>query len=102
MSSRFRTALWSPRTTALVGLVGGIVVTARAHRHPSSPGWIEPVGGTRLRRVDLPLVGTLSFLASILLRRSGKSDAARAVLGLAIGSTVGAVGTGLAEPLPAS
>lgn len=101
MSRRFRTALLSPRTTALVGLVGGIVVTANAHRNPSSPGWVEPVGGTRLRRVDLPLVGTLSFIASLLLRRSGKSQWARSVLGLAIGSTVGAVGTGLAEPLPA-
>lgn len=83
-----------------IGLGGGVVVTRNAHRHPSSPWWEERVGRTRLRRADLPLVGTIAFALVPALRASGHRSAGVALAGLGAGAALGAVGTGLAEPLP--
>ncbi|WP_344440408.1 hypothetical protein [Kitasatospora nipponensis] len=87
-------------TAAVVGLGAGVLVTRRAHRAPSSPVWARRLPGTRLRTADLPVGGTLALLAAGLLDRAGLHAAAVAAAGLALGAAVGAVGTGLAEPLP--
>ena len=84
---------------AAVGLSLGVAVTRRAHRHPSSPAWAERVGNSSLRRADLPLGGTSALLVASALRVAGRSKAALVVAALALGAGVGAVGTGLAEPL---
>lgn len=85
-----------------LGLGGGIVVTRNAHRHPSSPWWDERVGRTRLRRSDLPVVGTIALGLVPVLRATGHASAARAITGLGLGAALGATGTGLAEPLPSA
>ncbi len=82
-----------------VGLATGVAVTLRAHRKPSSPGWAKRVGRTRLRRADLPVGCTVAMLLSFALNRAGRSTAARLVAAWGIGAGVGAVGTGVAEPL---
>lgn len=84
----------------VLGLAAGIVVTRHSHRSPSSPGWAERVGNTRLRRSDLPVGGTLALVVALVLQLVGQSGAALVVAGLGVGAAVGAVGTGLADPLP--
>lgn len=85
---------------AAVGLAAGVGVTRHSHRSPSSPGWAKRVGGTRLRRSDLPVGGTLALVVALGLQVAGQSDAALVVAGLGAGAAAGAVGTGLADPLP--
>ncbi|MEA2825783.1 MAG: hypothetical protein QOG43_222 [Actinomycetota bacterium] len=85
---------------ALVGLAAGVVVTRHSHRSPSSPGWALRVGRTRLRRSDLPVGGTAALILALVLAVAGQSHLAVVVAALGIGAAVGAVGTGLADPLP--
>jgi hypothetical protein len=87
---------------ATFGLTLGVAVTRRAHRHPSSPAWAARVGSSRLRRADLPVGGTSALVVAGVLRRAGRSKAALIVAALGLGATLGAVGTGLAEPLAPS
>ena len=82
-----------------VGVATGVVVTLRAHRKPSSPGWARRVGRTRLRRSALPVGVTRAMLLSLGLRRLGRPGAARLVAAWGVGAGIGAVGTGVAEPL---
>ena len=84
---------------ALVGLAMGVGVTLRSHRKPSSPGWAKRVGRTRLRRADLPVGFAVAMLAAFALGRLGKKRAAGLVAAWGLGAGVGAVGTGIAEPL---
>lgn len=92
------------RTTAaaaaVVGLAAGVAVTRHSHRSPSSPGWAQRVGGTRFRRSDVPVGGILALLVALALQAAGRRRAAAAVAALGAGAAVGAVGTGLADPLP--
>ncbi|MEA2704543.1 MAG: hypothetical protein QOD63_2488 [Actinomycetota bacterium] len=85
---------------AAVGLAAGVKVTRHSHVSPSSPGWATRVGGTRLRRSDLPVGGTLALLVALVLMLAGKGSAAAVVGALGAGAALGAVGTGLADPLP--
>jgi hypothetical protein len=85
---------------AAVGGAAGIMVTRRAHRAPSSPGWDKRVGRTRLRRSDLPIGGTLALVVALVLKLAGRPGIALVVAGLGVGAACGAVGTGLSEPLP--
>jgi hypothetical protein len=87
-------------TFIALGLGAGIAVTRRAHRAPSSPGWDRRVGRSRLRRSDLPLGGTAALVVAGVLRGAGWPRAAQAVTAVGLGAAAGAVGTGLAEPLP--
>lgn len=89
-----------PVIAAAVGLAAGVAVTRHAHEAPSSPWWDERVGSTQLRRSDLPMGGTVAFVLASGLRRIGARGAARAVRGLGVGAALGAVGTGLMDPLP--
>lgn len=82
-----------------IGIATGIAVTLRAHRAPISPGWAQRVGRTRLRRSDLPVGFTVAMLAAFGLNRFGKNRAAGLVAAWGVGAGIGAVGTGLAEPL---
>jgi hypothetical protein len=85
---------------AAVGLLAGVQVTRHSHRAPSSPGWAERVGRSRLRRSDLPVGGTLALVAALALQLAGQSGPAAVVAALGAGAAIGAVGTGLADPLP--
>ncbi len=84
----------------LVGLAAGVVVTRHSHASPSSPRWVLRVGRTRLRRSDLPVGGTLALVVALVLALAGQSGAATVIAALGVGAAVGAVGTGLADPLP--
>lgn len=90
----------APLRAAALGLGAGVAVTLQAHRAPLSPWWEARVGSTRLRRSDLPLGGAIALIAAIKLARAGHPGLARASAGLGLGAALGAVGTGLAEPLP--
>ena len=92
-----KSTFWVP---AAAGLAAGIVVTRHAHRAPSSPLWAKPLPGTRLRTADLPVGGTVALVAAGLLKIAGRHGAAVATAGLALGAALGALGTGIAEPLP--
>jgi hypothetical protein len=83
-----------------LGLAGGIVVTRHAHVSPASPGWAQPVGRTGLRRSDLPVGGTLAFGMALVLRRVHRPRTALVVAAFGLGAAAGAVGTGIADPLP--
>ncbi|MEA2932907.1 MAG: hypothetical protein QOI56_1692 [Actinomycetota bacterium] len=85
---------------AAVGLLAGVQVTRHSHRAPSSPAWAERVGRSRLRRSDLPVGGTLALVAALALQLAGQSGPAAVVAALGAGAAIGAVGTGLADPLP--
>ncbi len=85
---------------AVAGLAAGVKVTRHSHVSPSSPGWARRVGGTRLRRSDLPVGGTLALLVALVLKLVGLGGAAAVVGALGVGAALGAVGTGLADPLP--
>jgi hypothetical protein len=92
-----------PRSVAafiVLGLSAGVAVTHHAHRVPASPWWDRPAGRSRLRRSDLPVGGGAALLVAAVLRGTGQRRAALAVTALGIGAAAGAIGTGLAEPLP--
>jgi hypothetical protein len=91
-----------PVLGAAVGLGAGVAVTQHAHRDPIAPWWNERVGASNLRRSDLPVGGTVLALVALRLRVGGHRRSARVVAGIAVGAAVGAVGTGLADPLPSS
>jgi hypothetical protein len=84
----------------VLGLSAGVAVTRHAHRAPLSPWWDQPAAGSRLRRSDLPVGGGAALLAAAVLRAAGRRRAALIVSALGIGAAAGAVGTGLADPLP--
>lgn len=90
----------TPLATA-AGLGAAIAVTQHAHTDPISPWWNERVATTNLRRSDLPVGGTVLALVALRLRLKGRRRTARVIAGLALGAALGAVGTGLADPLPA-
>ncbi|PZS36151.1 MAG: hypothetical protein DLM58_02405 [Pseudonocardiales bacterium] len=85
---------------AALGLAAGVAVTRHAHESPSSPWWDGRVGATPLRRSDLPMGGAVALVLARLLRKAGRRGTARAVTGLGLGAALGAVGTGLLDPLP--
>jgi hypothetical protein len=87
-------------TAASLGMMTGVAVTVHAHQSLVSPGWAERVGNTRLRRADLPVGGTALLLVSAVLRLAGRPRAAAVVAAGGMGAAAGAVGTGLARPLP--
>lgn len=89
-----------PAIAAAAGLAAGVAVTRRAHRDPISPWWDVRVGSTRFRRSNLPVGGTLALLAATVLRKAGRLRAGAIVAGLGVGAGLGAVGTGLVDPLP--
>jgi len=84
----------------VLGLSAGVAVTRHAHRDPASVWWDQRAGRSRLRRSDLPAGGAAALLVAAVLRGTGRRRAALAVSALGIGAAAGAVGTGLAEPLP--
>jgi hypothetical protein len=83
-----------------IGAGAGVAVTRHAHRAPSSPWWDERAGRSRLRRSDLPAGGTAALLVAVVLRGTGQRRAAQAAAALGIGAAVGALATGIFEPLP--
>ncbi|MEP7020643.1 MAG: hypothetical protein ABI808_08330 [Pseudonocardiales bacterium] len=85
---------------AALGLAAGVAVTRHAHESPSSPWWDGRVADTPLRRSDLPLGGAVALVLARLLRKAGRRGSARVVTGLGLGAALGAVGTGLLDPLP--
>jgi hypothetical protein len=84
-----------------LGLGAGVAVTQQAHRAPLSPWWDGRVAGTRLRRSDMPVGGTVALLVAGRLRGTGRRRVSAFVTGLGLGAAFGAVGTGLLDPLPA-
>jgi hypothetical protein len=85
---------------AVAGAAAGVAVTLHAHRKPVSVWWDQRVSRSTLRRSDLPVGGTAALLAAVALRAAGRPRAALALTGLGVGAAAGAVGTGIAEPLP--
>jgi hypothetical protein len=83
-----------------LGFGAGVAVTQQAHRAPLSPWWDARVASTPLRRSDLPIGGTAALLVSLWLRGRGHRCQAGFARGLGLGATIGAVGTGLLDPLP--
>lgn len=82
------------------GLGAGVVVTRRAHRVPVSPWWDQRVGHSRFRRSDLPAGGSAALIVAAVLAGAGQRSAAVAVAAVGVGAAVGAVVTGVSEPLP--
>jgi hypothetical protein len=78
------------------GLAAGIKVTRDLHGDPNAGRWGERLGQTRLRYANLPVGGTLAIAISAVLPRG----AAGPVRALGAGAVVGAVGWGIADPLP--
>jgi hypothetical protein len=78
------------------GLAAGVAVTRRLHEDPDAGVWGERLGQTRLRFANLPVGGTVAIMASRLLPRA----LSRPVRALGAGALVGALGCGLADPLP--
>jgi hypothetical protein len=85
-------------TAFLTGLGAGIVVTRRLHEDPEAGVWGERLGSTSLRYANLPVGGTIAIVLSSMLP-DGPAGMVRA---LGMGATLGAVGWGFADPLPAS
>lgn len=81
---------------AAAGLAAGIAVTRRLHDDPAAGRWGARLGRTRLRYANLPVGGTLALLAS----RYVPGRLSRPVGALGVGAMLGAVGWGLADPLP--
>ena len=78
------------------GLAAGLKVTSDLHSDPDAGKWGERLGSTRLRYANLPVGGTIALAVSLLL----PDGAARPVRALGAGAVVGAVGWGIADPLP--
>ena len=78
------------------GLAAGIPVTRRLHASPDAGRWGERIGRTRLRFANLPVGGTIAIAASLFLPR----QVAVPVRALGLGAFLGAVGWGIADPLP--
>lgn len=81
------------------GLGAGIYVTKKLHQ--SNGFWARPIpvpGLRRYRMADLPVGGTLAVGAALLTRHD--PTLSHILLSAGAGMTVGAVGTGLADPLP--
>lgn len=78
------------------GLAAGIKVTRDLHDNPDAGRWGERLGPTRLRFANLPVGGTIAIGISAMLPRRAASP----VRALGVGALVGAVGWGIADPLP--
>lgn len=78
------------------GLAAGIKVTSGLHTDPDAGKWGERLGSTRLRYANLPVGGTIAMAVSLLV----SERAAGPVRALGAGAVVGAVGWGIADPLP--
>jgi len=78
------------------GLAAGIAVTRRLHADPDAGRWGDRIGRTRLRFANLPVGGTIALALSLVLPRR----VAGGVRALGAGALVGAVGWGIADPLP--
>ena len=78
------------------GLSAGVVVTRRLHADPDAGRWGERIGRTRLRFANLPVGGSIALAVSVFLRRR----VAVVIRALGAGALVGAVGWGIADPLP--
>ena len=78
------------------GLAAGLKVTSDLHSDPDAGKWGERLGSTRLRYANLPVGGTIAIAVSLLLPKR----AAGPVRALGAGAVVGAVGWGIADPLP--
>lgn len=78
------------------GLGAGVAVTRRLHGDPDAGRWGDRIGRTRLRVANLPVGGTIAIAVSFFLPRR-MAVPARA---LGAGALVGAVGWGIADPLP--
>ena len=93
--------LWMMRVLNLTafsaGLAAGITVTRRLHSDPAAGKWGERIGTTRFRFANLPVGGTIAIGASVLLPHPLEKP----VRALGTGALLGAVGWGLADPLPA-
>ena len=79
-----------PGLSFSTGPTAGIAVTRRLHRDPGGR-W-----GERLRFANLPVGGTIAIALSMVL----PSRVAVPVRALGVGALVGAVGWGIADPLP--
>lgn len=86
---------------AVGALAAAIAVTRRSHRHPARPWWAGRLGRTGLRRADLPMVGVLVGAVAVVLAAARRPAAAGQLAALAVGAGVGALATGLVDPLPA-
>ena len=84
-----------PGLSFSTGPTAGIAVTRRLHRDPGGR-WGERLGKTRLRFANLPVGGTIAIALSMVL----PSRVAVPVRALGVGALVGAVGWGIADPLP--
>jgi hypothetical protein len=78
------------------GLGAGVKVTRRLHNDPDAGVWGKRLAGTHLRYANLPVGGTLALVAA----RHVPSRLAPMVRALGVGALLGAVGWGLADPLP--
>ncbi|MDQ3758936.1 MAG: hypothetical protein M3331_03195 [Actinomycetota bacterium] len=78
------------------GMTAGVRVTKRLHNDPDAGKWGERLGTTRLRFANLPVGGTIALTAASLLPPA----IAGPVRFLGAGAVMGAVGWGLADPLP--
>ena len=78
------------------GLAAGLKVTSDLHSSPDAGKWGNRLGSTRLRYANLPLGGTVAIVIALLL----PARVAKPVRALGVGAVVGAVGWGVADPLP--
>ena len=85
-----------PAVAFSAGLAAGIAVTRRLHDDPDAGRWGERIGRTRLRFANLPVGGTIAIAGSLFLPRG----VAVPVRALGVGALAGAVGWGMADPLP--
>ena len=83
---------------AAVGLAAGVGVTTGLHANPTPAFWGDRLGDTGFRTANLPVGGTIAFIAAGLLR---KHAIARPIAALGVGMAAGAIGTGVFDPLPA-
>jgi len=85
-----------PAVAFATGLGAGIAVTRRLHEDPEAGGWGARLGRTRLRVANIPVGGSIALAVSLVLPRR----AAVVVGALGAGALAGAVGWGIADPLP--
>ncbi len=81
---------------AVAGLAAGIAVTRHLHEDPDAGRWGRRLGRTRFRYANLPVGGTIALVMSRYLPRG----LAGPVGAIGVGALLGAVGWGLADPLP--